>query len=343
VSPLARLARSHPRLAALALGWGIVGVGLGAAELVLRALPPAKTWLVTAHAPGYATSDAWGRHGPSAPGEYPASGSDPQSGETVYRVVYSIDESLRRITPAPGGPRPSFAAFFGGSFAYGEGVGADETTPYHFGRLVLRARPYNYAYHGHGAADLLAKLESGSLRAEIEEPRGVGIYVFNDHHVDRTLGTLRVTGSWGAGKPAYAISDAGRVEWVGTFESAHPLRTRLYRLLLSSEIFNRLGLDWPPVGDAELDLVTRVVSRARELFEEQLPGSTFWVAAYPGATDYGPAVLGRLAAQGIRTLDLSGLFDARRPEYHLPGDPHPSPLAHERFAEALAAGIELPE
>lgn len=73
------------------------------------------------------------------------------NGETIYRVVYTVDELGRRVVPVPEArSRDRHLIFSGGSFTYGEGVDDRETLPYQVGIGTTRYKPYIYAFHGWG-------------------------------------------------------------------------------------------------------------------------------------------------------------------------------------------------
>jgi len=321
----------------LAVSLALLGVAEGVARLLERSYP------VQEFEPGYFARDRYGRNHPARPGPWRSWKQDPATGERIYDVVYEIDDALRRRTPVtPEGPREFFALFFADSYTYGEGVSGDQTIPYYVGEMAPRYRPYNYGFHAGCPSDLLVQLEKTSLRAEVTEPEGILIYTWIDDHVTRSLGTLRVTASWGSEKPYYAVSDDGTVEFRGTFEEGRPLRNAIYRALGASRLLMGRGFDWPRIGDPEIESTARILARARDLFEAQFPGSRFVVAIYPGQIWWSRALVRELERLGVSVLDLSGLFDIRRPELSLSAsDSHPSPLANELYARALVDGLHL--
>lgn len=324
----------------LFLSLAIFGVGEIAARLLWH--PPAIG--LAQYDPHYGTHDKKGRAHPEQPGRFHSWERDPLTGEPIYDVEYDIDDQLRRITPvSPEGPRGHFALFFVDSFTFGEGVRGDQTLPYYVGEMAPDYRPYNYAFHGGGPSDLLSRLEDGDLRGQVAEPSGVLIYTFIDHHIDRTVGTLRMISTWGRGKPCYEVTSDGSVAFRGPFKKAHPVRDLVYRALGASRLLAWLGLDWPlQIGDAEFDTTARVLARSKQLFEEQFPGSRFVVAIYPGTNARGLALVPYLDRLGVETLDLSGLFDKQKAEATLsPRDGHPSPLAYRRYARALVDRLGL--
>jgi hypothetical protein len=332
------------RVLALGLGLAVTLLLLGVAELAVRKLwrPPAGPR--TDYEPGYWARDERGRGHPAAPGAWRSWEIDPKTGATLYDVVYHVDDHLRRVTPLlPEGPRDRFALLFSDSFTFGEGVGDDQTAPYRLGVLAPRYHPLNYGFHAGGPSDMLSWLEAGSPRDEVDESRGILIYTFIDDHVRRTIGTLRLIASWGRGMPCYELNDSGVVEFRGTFERARPVRDLVFRRLGSSVLLERLGLDWPlRIGDAEIETTARVLARSKEVFDSHFPGSRFVVVLYPGTDEFGPRLLSDLARLGVETLDLSRLFDTSQTEYVLSRlDPHPSPLAYRKYAEALVERLGL--
>ena len=87
-------------------------------------------------------------------------------------VVYEIDGSGRRITPIEDRqPRNEFLLFFGGSFTYGAGLNGNETPPFYAASRARTFQPYNYAFHGCGAAEMLARLESATLPNQVADKK----------------------------------------------------------------------------------------------------------------------------------------------------------------------------
>ena len=266
-------------------------------------------------------------------------------GRTLYDVEYQIDEKGRRVTPVEDRERRDrFLLVFGCSFAFGEGIGGDETLPAFVARRAPRFVPYNYAFHGYGPHQLLAKLEAGTLRDEVNEAEGVLVYALIGAHVSRAIGSMIVYSSWAHDAPYYELDASGNPVRRGTFTTGRPWTSIGYALLGGSRVLGFLHLDVPPVvTDSHLAFTARLLARSSALFRESFGPQRFVVVAYP--EHWPSAIAGRLgsalAREAIEYLDYSSLFGSDRAKYFFPGDRHPNARAHEAIAEQLVADLGL--
>jgi len=264
------------------------------------------------------------------------------NGETVYDVEYAIDGLGRRITPhAETALRDRYLLGFGGSFMFGEGVNPDETLPFEIARLAAGHRAYNYGFHGYGPAQLLARLEEGGLRAEVDEEEGELVYLFIDAHVQRAIGSFIVHTGWAHAAPYYVLDEAQRPARSGSLTSGRPATALVYSLLDGSGLLRWLRADLPlQIGSTHIDFTARLLARSRELFREQFGDQRFSVIIYPGSA-YGERLALRLAALGVDTLDYSELFDPSGVDYFIREDWHPSATAYRELAERLVTDLRL--
>jgi hypothetical protein len=264
-------------------------------------------------------------------------------GRLVYETEYRIDALGRRVTPLPGaGPRDRFLLFFGGSCAFGEGVGQEETLPFFSAAAAPRYEAYNYGFHGYGPQHLLARLEAGGLREEVSQEEGVLVYLFIDDHLRRAIGSMRVYAHWADDAPYYVLGSQGVPERRGTLTTGRPVLSLLYSLLGRSQALLSLGIDLPVrIEDAHVELTAALLTRSQQLYREQFGAARrFVVVASPGsrmATRLG-AALGR---RGVELLDYGELIELSRPEYHFAHDGHPTALTHRVVAERLVADLGL--
>jgi CheY-like chemotaxis protein len=266
-------------------------------------------------------------------------------GKTLYDVEYEIDEKGRRVTPVDGRTeRDRFLLLFGCSFAFGEGVAGDETLAASVARRAPRYVPYNYAFHGYGPHQLLAKLESGTLRGEVGEGGGVLVYALIGAHVSRTIGSMIVYTSWAHDAPYYVLDGAGSVTRRGTFTTGRPWTSLGYSFLGRSAILRSLGLDIPPVPTGrQVELTARVLARSQALFRESFGPQRFVVVVYP---EHWPSRISErvsraLAREGVEYLDYSSFLGSDRAGYFFPEDRHPNARAHQAVAEQLVADLGL--
>lgn len=264
------------------------------------------------------------------------------AGESVYDVQYSIDSLGRRVTPgAEAGARSTFLLFFGCSVTFGEGVNDTETFPHFFAERAPRVRPYNYGFHGYGPQQLLARLETQDLSAEITEPDGSLVYLFIDAHVNRAIGSMVVYTGWADTAPYYTPGPDGALVRDGTLTTGRPMTSILYSILGRSQVLKRWHWDVPlAITEGHIDLTARILAASARRFHEQFGGGRFVVVIFPGSRH--AIGLGRaLERHGVDFLDYSALFDAADPAYAIPNDWHPSPRAHRRLAERLVTDLGL--
>ena len=266
-----------------------------------------------------------------------------KTGTTIYDVVYSIDSYSRRMTPVSKPElRDKYLLFFGCSYTYGEGVQDDQTMP---ARVAVRAteyRPYNYAFHGHSPAQMLAKMESKTLKNEVKEKEGILIYIFIDDHVRRVIGSMRIATDFGRKHPHYHLDARDQVVRKGNFMTGRPVLRRIYGLLAKSELMKFLKIDVPPViTNRHIHLTARLIEESYRLYKEQFPGGDFYVVIYPGSRN-GIQLAKELDGSGIKILDESKIFNPKELPYILSiENTHPSALANNELANYLGRDLNF--
>ena len=149
-------------------------------------------------------------------------------GEVIYDVTYSTDSFNRRIVPIDSlENRNKFILTFGCSFTFGEGVNDDQTLAYNLGKNLEGFMPYNYGFCGYGPQQMLAKLQSGDLIDEIDQPQGIALVI--GAHFERAIGTMSVFNGWGRNFPYYIIDKEDSIIRKGTFNSGRPVLSFLYK------------------------------------------------------------------------------------------------------------------
>jgi hypothetical protein len=263
-------------------------------------------------------------------------------GQTIYDVVYEIDAHGRRVTPLETpGPRPRFLLFFGGAFAFGEGVTADETLPYQTARRLPDHTPYNYGFHGYGPQHLLARLEAGGVREQVAEDQGSLVYVFIDSHVNRAVGSLVVYSGWADTAPHYELTRDGTPIRRGSFTTGRFWTSLLYNALGRSAAVRLFRIEHPfAIGEPQVEFAARLFARAQELFQDEFGAQRFAVLLFPGSELAAP-MRAALARHGVESLDYSALLDFQEPDHHLPVDRHPSALAYRRIAGRLGRDLRV--
>lgn len=276
-------------------------------------------------------------------GQYQSMSQINKTGATIYDVTYSIDSYSRRITPVSNPElRDKHLLFFGCSYTYGEGVRDDQTIP---ARVAFRTRqymPYNYAFHGHGPAEMLAKMESKTLNHEVKEKEGILIYIFMDQQIKRVICSMRIVTSWAKNKPYYYLGPHDEVFRKGNLTTGRPILRQIYRLLAKSELLKFFKIDFPPViTNRHIHITARVIEESRRLYREQFPNGDFYVVIYPSSR-YGTRLAKELSRSGIKILDESKIFSAHEPRYILSMDnKHPSALADDELAQHLVQDLHF--
>lgn len=270
-------------------------------------------------------------------------------GVLIYDVKYSLDGKANRITPARDrDKRHQFMAFFGCSFTFGHGVNDDETLPFYAGELCAEFMPYNYGQRGNGPQQILQRIQSAALPEEIQEQRGVGVYVYMPHHIERLIGSMPTFNLWVSNFPYYYLDKNGKLVQDGTFRSGRPWRSALYDALWSWPVLSWFEIMLPiKRTNSDMDLLVGVIREAKNAFLTQFPDSQFVVLMYYypkhslSKWNLHPYMVERLHAEGITVIDGSAwLTEEHFSEYMLP-DFHPRPAMHRRVAEELVRGLGL--
>ena len=268
-------------------------------------------------------------------------------GQLVYDVVYTIDAKGRRKTPQPGAPDEGGQAlvFFGGSYAFGEGLDDDEILPSYAAALAPGYKVFNYGCLGYGPQQMLAMLERGELADDINAHACRLVYVFNSCHFRRAIGSLRVASSWGRCLPCYVLDGDQRLVRKGSFESGRPRRAELYKYFGAFETLWYWNVDWPLcLSGKHIEVTGRIIEESRNRLEGLFDSTGFHVLLYPDSPDAEVSahrIIPHLTGAGIDYLDYTGLVDMADSQYAIPGDGHPTAMANETVASRLIHDLSL--
>ncbi len=268
-----------------------------------------------------------------------------QGDDVVYDVIYSIDRYSRRMTPtaANSEPRDKFLLFFGDSFTFGEGVNDNETLPYYVSEMAPQYHTYNYGFSGYGPQQMLAKLQSDDLAAEVPETDGIAIYVFIDAHVERAIGSMFVYNNWGEQMPYYTTDWSGNLVRKGNFKTGRPLLSSLYSALGDTEFAKYYNLNIPGnLTGSHYGKAARIIAGARDAFREKYDSDEFYVVIYPDEGDYFEDMQPHFEAAGLKILN----YDERMKldpaaGLSIKGDGHPTGKAHKIVAEWIAEDLMM--
>jgi hypothetical protein len=272
------------------------------------------------------------------PGDHPIKRLRLPNREVIYQVVYSIGLEGNRITPKHNPDNDKKAALFlGCSFTIGEGVNNDETIPYYFGKYADDWSAYNYAAHGGGPFDMLARLETMDF-SSIKEPVEAVVYIFPYFHLERISGEF-LRAQWNAKQMFYNYDPVqkrfirkGPLAWVFPFKLFIAKHFKIYRLLVRAKV-------WPfyPSESQLLRDTANIFSQMESVVADKFPDAQFIFVLYPNKNDPGKLIELMKENNKIHILDYSKLFDPSSPNYYLaPEDKHPTPRANSEFAKKLA-------
>lgn len=137
--------------------------------------------------------------------------------EVLYdAAVYSID-SLSRRTCDSAVESPKHALFFGGSFAFGEGLSNTQMIACQFQAASGNEyQGYNYGMMGWGASQTYNQLEVGELFSDIQQRSGIAVFCFIGDHIYRTTWNIGTAAEYPE-YPFFGLSDGGKL--VGPFKA----------------------------------------------------------------------------------------------------------------------------
>jgi hypothetical protein len=219
-------------------------------------------------------------------------------------------------------------------------VNDDQTLPFYAAQDAPNFMPYNFGVGGCGAQQMYLRLRDGKVREIVQEPSGMGIYVFIGGHIRRAIGSMRVYSMWARAFPCVEEQD-GQLVIRGSFQSAHPWRGRLYDLLSYSQTIRYLNIDIPwSFREQDFRLVARIVNESYLEFNRQFPDSVFCILVFPGSSLRAEPGLIPLLDPGIRVLRYQHLLDDA-PFPVTFADSHPTPQVYREVAKALTRDMGI--
>jgi hypothetical protein len=283
----------------------------------------------------------------------------------LYKVTYTIDVNGLRIPP-PYDERKSRGSviFFGCSYTMGDGVEDTETLPYVTGLLTHgRYVIYNFGFHGYGAQQMLANLESGRVQNIVTVAPQHIIYQTIPYHMERVAGLM----TWFPHAPRYRHTDGGRVVSDGHLdtvvdETRYSPMERFWRsqgsmgqaistTLRRSYIYDKLVPPLRSLTSEDVRLYLDVVSQAREAAAKQYPQSEFHIILWDNMfvkhdyLQFLPQVLEAFRKERMQVHLVSNIipdYDASAPntKYEIHAyDSHPNPFTYRLLATYIAKSI----
>lgn len=162
LADLASLARGAVRNLLVVLASLVFG--LGVLDGIANAMLPKLDFVDAKGVWGDRPVLGWG---PTAPGTF--SSAEYKNGKPVYKVTYTFDDDLLRLTKATkDGPT---IAFFGDSFTFGSGINDVDTLPQSFADIAPGFNVINLAYQAYSPAQVLREMQVGLFDKRLESPR----------------------------------------------------------------------------------------------------------------------------------------------------------------------------
>lgn len=229
--------------------------------------------------------------------------------------------------------------FIGDSFTMGHGVNYEETFPARAEAVAgRRFQAVNLGVEGYGTDQALLSLERfiDRFRTRAVVYTYIADHVRRNDNADRRL--LYPDGNWPGSKPLFGIRPDG-----GAYLKRRPVKVgdvRTLRLVQAAEL---VWARWGPRPDPRL--TTALVRQLKRLCDAR--GIPLLVVYWSFAPD--PEGLRPLQGTGVDLLDLTRDAPPEWPTWVIPGDWHPSALAHDRVgylvARRLAEArvVELPD
>jgi len=194
---------------------------------------------------------------------------------------------------------------------------------------------------GYGPHYMLAQLQRGDLKKEINEHEGIAIYTFIDHHINRAIGTMRVYNQWEEHAPFYTLEAHDRLVREGDFTSGRPLVSLLYWVLGKSQILQYYNITLPiNIREEHIRLTASIIEEARRALHQQFPNAEFYVLLYPGVRR-GEDLIPYLAQAGVKYLDYAHFIDWPHQELTLADGAHPTAQGHRMVAAQMAKDLGI--
>jgi hypothetical protein len=236
--------------------------------------------------------------------------------KVIYDVEYSFDQHFRRITPSLSseGKDPlienAFAAVFGGSFAFGDGVAPRETLSYYFKRMS-GIPTFNYGVQGYGPQHMYLQIKNGPLVDQVPpytKDKAVIVYLYMPHHRNRLIGTMKEL-HWSRGRfPYLEIKNDGPPIFKGNYREARPFSYRLLEALAGNQVtasfLSSFYGDFPdPFSRSSTFKLCRLLEETQKELQSQIKWSKFIVVIAPKAPVKDDLVEGCLRKKNIDYID----------------------------------------
>jgi hypothetical protein len=271
------------------------------------------------------------------------------SGKLIYEAMYTFDgEGRRTTTGLDQGARTRHLILLGCSLVFGEGLNDDQTLGSFIAGIAKNHRIYNLGEPGGSPVRIVERIQQKTLWTGIQEPQGVAVFVLFNDHMNRFLGSLSVAGDWGSQLPYAYEKSPGQFVVEGTFETARPLLTSLYRFLFKSQIRKYFGMNLPWKYSREnYQAFGRMILQIKNDYLTRFPGQKFYVLIHPfnGDEAFVTQISDEFENLGIEYFDYSPFklsrFSEQPVQFELDG--HPNAEANRIMAPIMAKDLGLME
>ena len=267
--------------------------------------------------------------------------------EILYdSVFYSID-SLSRRTCDPAFDTPKHALFFGGSFAFGEGLSNAQMIACQFQTASEnKYQSYNYGMMGWGPSQAFVQLGVDELFSDIQQRSGIAVFSFIGDHIYRTTWNIGVVAEFQE-YPFFRLSESG--DLVG------PLKARdRWNLRSATNVF-KFWRGYSPMfrtlvdpsmiridSDEEAVMTTaRVLEAARRRYRNRFDGE-FIVLLWPRsrlAPELEELFVQELTELGVPVIRVPKLPGKSTDAFLHPKDSHPSSRETTWVARSLLGEV----
>ncbi len=271
--------------------------------------------------------------------------------EVIYKNVhYKIDDFSRRS--CTDGQEPTHhALFFGGSFAFGEGLTNNQTLGCQFQQLSDgKYQSSTYAMMGWGASQTLVQLEFDALFADVRQTSGIAVFSFLGDHIFRTTWKIETASDF-PDYPFFSLASNGSLE--GPFKASDKRELSLardfYSFLrkFSPSFRNLIKPTWFRISSDEQAVITtaRVLGAARQRYQKRFCGE-FIVLLWPRSglvPRLEKLFIDELTQQDVMVIKVPPLPGAPSEAQLHPLDGHPSMKETTWVARYLADTLRRTE
>ena len=128
----------------------------------------------------------------------------------IYDVMYNFDKNCLRNTGNKNN-NGSKILFFGGSFAFGEGLNDQDTIPFLINEsLNFQYQVFNYGFHGYGPRQFVRILETENFKDQKSQKKLKFVYIYIPAH----NGRIYCNENWGDNAPKYKLYN-NKIKYVG--------------------------------------------------------------------------------------------------------------------------------